>query len=122
MLIHTSSELAQLHHKSHNSINNPISTCGFCPDVAKLQNRELPERSRCATTEHTPEAGDGRRLDKEVPEAVLSEARRVHRLQLFVGGFNEDTRSRSFLRPALLQEDQELQSHSQSGEGRNHSI
>lgn len=37
MLIHTSSELAQLHHKSPNFINNSISTCGSCPDVAKPQ-------------------------------------------------------------------------------------
>lgn len=94
----------------------------FWPDVPKpqkLQNQQLPGCSRSARTEHTPEAGDGRGLDKEVPEAVLSEARRVHRLQLFVGGFDEDTRSGSFLRPALLQEEQDLQSPGQSGEDGN---
>lgn len=59
--------------------------------------RNPPECSHSTKTEHTPKVGDGRCFDEEVPEAVLSEAGRVHRLQLFVGGFNEDTRSRSFL-------------------------
>lgn len=51
-----------------------------------------------------PEAGDGRRLDEEVPEAVLSEAGRIRRLQLFVRSFDENAGTRSVLRPALLEE------------------
>lgn len=53
-------------------------------------------------SEHTPEAGDGGGLDEEVLEGVLLEAGRVCWFQLFVGGLDEDARTRSVLRPTLL--------------------
>lgn len=54
-----------------------------------------------------PESRDGRRLDEEVLEGVLLEAGRIRRLELFVGSFDEDARTRSVLRPTLLQRQNE---------------
>lgn len=54
---------------------------------------------------HSPEAGEGRRLDEEVFELVLPEAGRVGWLQLLVRRLNQDTGTDGILYPALLQEE-----------------
>lgn len=56
---------------------------------------------------HSPEAGEGRRLDEEVLELVLPEAGRVGRLQLLVRRLNQDAGTDGILHPALLQEEKE---------------